>query len=77
MREQTPSTFYNEIYHSDEEVLDTSSMNWQMCSRKKAWLPLMLRQGRTLCAQELNITRLVASSRCTRATQSLLGASAT
>ena len=72
LRGATSGSFYNEICHSDDEILDTSSLN-QCCSRRQAWLPLMLKRGRALCAQELNITRLVATSRCSMAAQSLLG----
>ena len=73
-RGSTPSTFYNEIYHSDEEILDTSRMN-ACCNRRKAWLSVMLERGRELCAQELNITRLVASTRCSVIADSFIGES--
>ena len=41
--------------HSDEEVIDPND--------DKGYLGEMMEIGRELCAQELNITRLVASSR--------------
>ena len=75
IRGSTPSTFYNEIFHSDDEVLDTNRMT-SCCNREKAWLSLMLRRGRNLCAQELNITRFVTAARCNTIAQDLLSSKA-
>ena len=71
-REKTTADFYNEIIHSDEEVLDTARMS-SCCNRRKAWLTQMLKQGRALCAQELNITSFITAARCGKASQSMLG----
>ena len=59
------STFYNEILHSDEEVVgDSVGQNEQT--------KLQLKNGRALCAQELNITKFVATNRASRIFKSMV-----
>ena len=47
--------FHNEIIHSEEEVIDTTVKN--------ANLKKVLRRGRLMQAEELNVTRLIATAR--------------
>lgn len=55
VRKQVPSMFYNEIIHSEEKVIDTTVKN--------ANLKKVLRRGRLMQAEELNVTRLIATAR--------------
>ena len=58
------SDFYNEIQHSDEEVIDPKAKDLQTT--------LELENGRTLCARELNVSKLVASNRSCLIARSLV-----
>ena len=56
-RDYVPMDFYNEIVHSDEETLDTGRVTGCCPADGTSVMDI----GKEICAQELNITRIVAA----------------
>ena len=62
-RTSVQKTFYNEILHSDDEVIDTKQKSAKKGCFGKSHLQKVLEKGREMQARELNVTRFIQTAR--------------